>query len=95
MVIHGLVEGEVEVEDALLDVLGEVHLLPAWMMCYLYSETMTASPFLTAMTSVSLRCSSFLLRGLLRMITDILGCSSALISMCSNDNLSNRSMHIM
>lgn len=38
-----LVEGEVEVEDGLFEVLGEVDLLSGWEDMYLYSLTMTVS----------------------------------------------------
>jgi hypothetical protein len=31
-----LVEGEVEVEDGLLEVLGEIYFLPVWVEDYLY-----------------------------------------------------------
>lgn len=42
----------------------------------MYSETMTVSPFLTLMMSVSFLCISLRLRGLFLTTTEILGCSS-------------------
>jgi hypothetical protein len=65
---------EVEVEDGLLNKLGEVDLLPEYDEGYLYSLTMIVSEFLTATTSVSPRDISFLERGRLRIATVIFGC---------------------
>lgn len=42
-VVGVLVEGEVEVEDGLFEVLGEVDFLSDWEDIYLYSLTMTVS----------------------------------------------------
>lgn len=70
-----LMEGEVEVEDGFFDVLGQVYFLPDYSDCYLYSLTMTVSPFLTEMISVSPFPDSFFESGRLRMATRIFGCS--------------------
>lgn len=70
-----LVEGEVEVEYGFFEELGEINFLSGWMDAYLYSLTITVSPFLTETMSDSLRDAYFLERGRLRMATRILGCS--------------------
>jgi hypothetical protein len=74
LVVSGvLVVGEVEVEGGFLEVLGEIDLLPEFLGSYLYSLMMTC-PWVPIFTiSLSFFCSYFLLRGLLRMATVILG----------------------
>jgi len=70
-----LVKSEVEVENGFLQILGQIHLLPAFTSDYLYSLTMTVSEFFTEIMSVSPLELYFLERGRLRIATRILGCS--------------------
>jgi hypothetical protein len=76
LVSRGLVEGVVEIECGLLEILGQVDLLPAWGEGYLCSLTVTCPPGETRTMSDSERCSSLRLRGRLRMATVILGVSA-------------------
>ena len=68
-----LVVGAVEVVLVLVDVGSEVHLDPAYNWRYLGSRTTTVCPFYMDTMSFSLRDSSFLLIGLFRTNTRILG----------------------
>lgn len=70
-----LIEREVEVEYGFFEELGQINFLSAWIDAYLYSLTITVSPFLTETVSDSFRDAYFLESGRLRMATRILGCS--------------------
>ncbi len=71
-----LIESEIEIENCLLKILGQIHLLPEFRLwCYLYSLTMTVYLFLTAMMSVYPFDYSFFDKGRFRIATKILGSS--------------------
>lgn len=78
----GLVEGEVEVEGGLLEVLGEVDLDSALAGAYLNSLTVTCPLPGTRTMSDSPRASSFLFSGRLRMATVIFGVSLIFMFEC-------------
>jgi hypothetical protein len=80
-VVGAFVVGVVEVEGGLFEVFGQVDLLSAWVGAYLYSLMVTCPCGETRTMSVSARCSSFLLRGRLRMATVILGVSAGRIDL--------------
>lgn len=73
LVVGLLVEGEVKIKNCLLEILGQVYFLPLLDGIYLYSLTISVYRFLTDMISVSPLDYSFLLRGLFRIATKILG----------------------